>query len=223
MSAPAFILEAETAFNTATTPKVTAAFNVLQGDVLVAYSITDFNGTTVAISNSGVALAWVLKESVVVTNFCWVGLWTHVVEQSRATVTVTFTATGGGFFGGNVLLIRGSAGVGASSQTNGSGAPSLNLATTRADSLIVVANGDFSASSGARTWRAGAGALTETTYDTNANMTAYGGYHASAGAAGTYVVGLTLPTPQTFSIVAVEVFGLEPPITLRPWRMRYRT
>jgi hypothetical protein len=222
MSAPAFVLEAETVFNTAITPKTTAAFNVLQGDVLVAYSITDFNGTTVAISNSGVALAWTLQQSVVITNFCWVGLWTHVVTQSRASVTVSFTATGGGFFGGNVLLIRGSAGVGASSKTNGTGAPSLNLTTTRTDSLIVVANGDFDALATARTWLTGAGALTEVTYNSNANMTAYGGYHASAGPIGTYAVGLSAPTPQSYSIVAVEVFGLEPPLVFTPRHLRLR-
>lgn len=38
MPAPSFIQEAETALNTATSPKTTASFNVLAGDVLVAFA-----------------------------------------------------------------------------------------------------------------------------------------------------------------------------------------
>lgn len=222
MSAPAFILEAETAWNTATTPKTTAAFNILQGDVLVAYAETDDSSTTVNISNSGLALAWTLQQAVAVAGFSWVGAWTHVVAQSRAAVTVSFAGVGGGFFGGNVLLIRGSDGVGASSKTNGSGAPTLNLTTTRADSMIVVANADFAVGTGARTWRTGAGALTETTFANAVNMVVYGGYHVNAGAVGTYAVGLSAPAGQTYSIVAVEVFGDEPPSISKFYRMRFR-
>lgn len=222
MSAPAFILEAETAYNTATTPKTTAAFNILQGDVLVAYAETDDSSTTVNISNSGLALAWTLQQAVLVAGFSWVGIWTHVVSQSRAAVTVSFAGVGGGFFGGNVLLIRNSGGVGASAKTNGTGAPTLDLATTRADSMIVVANADFAVGTGTRTWRTGAGALTETTYSVATNMTVYGGYHASVGPSGTYAVGLSLPTGQTYSIVALEVWGLTPPSASKFFRMRYR-
>lgn len=222
MSAPAFILEAETVYNTATTPKVTAAFNILQGDVIVAYVMTDSDSTTGTIANSGTALAWTLVQSVTVVGTSWVGVWTHVVSQSRAAVTVSFGAVGGGFFGGNVLLFRGSDGIGASSKTNGSGAPTLNLTTTRANSAIVVPNVDFAVGSGARTWRANAGALTEVTYSVATNMTVYGGYHADAGPVGTYAVGLSLPVGQTYSIIAVEVFGQTPQAKHRflPLRMR---
>lgn len=222
MSAPAFILEAETVYNTATTPKTTAAFNVLQKDVLVAYAMTDSEATTVNISNSGAALAWTLQQAVLVTGFSWLGLWTHVVEQSRAAVTVSFAGVGGGFFGGDVLVVRGSDGVGASSKANGSGAPTLNITTTRANSLVVVPNVDFAVGAGARTWRTGAGALTETTFANATNMTVYGGYHADAGPAGTYAVGLSAPTGQTYSIAAVEVFGQVPPVVTRFYRMRFR-
>jgi hypothetical protein len=222
VSAPAFILEAETVYNIATTPKTTAAFNILQGDVLVAYAMTDSDTTTVTISNSGLALAWTLQQSVLVTGFSWLGIWTHVVAQSRAGVTVSFAGVGGGFFGGDVLLIRGSDGVGASSKTNGSGAPTLNITTTRPNSMIVVANVDFAVGTGARTWRTGAGALTETTYSAATNMTVYGGYHADAGPAGTYAVGLSLPTGQTYSIAAVEIFGQTPAMLLQTWRVRLR-
>ena len=127
-------------------------------------------------------------------------------------MTVTSTRTGSSFngFGLNVLTFRSSDGVGASSKDNvASGAPTLNLTTTQANSAIVVANGDWSATDGAsRTWRTNAGALTEKTYDfQSAQFTVYGGYHADAGAIATYAVGLSAPGAQKYSIAAVEVKG----------------
>lgn len=224
MSASAFILEAETAYST-TTPKATAAFNILQQDVLVAYGLSANNTTPVAISNSGIALAWTQQQVIAVASFGWTGIWTHVVTQSRAAVTITPSSTGVETWGLDLLIFRDSGGVGASSQTNNaSGAPTLNLTTTAANSTIVVASTDWSAVDGAsRIWRANAGPLTETTYFTNiAAYTAYGGYHADAGPIGTYAVGLTAPTPQKYATVAVEVKGLVPGSTLIPRIMRMR-
>lgn len=224
MTAPAFILEAETAYNT-TTPKTTAAFNVLQGDVLVAYVLVNDN-SPVTISNSGAALNWTLVQSVAIAAFAWIGVWVVVSSQSRAALTVTFTRTAGlETFGGDVLLVRGSAGVGASSVTNvTSGTPSLNLTTTTPDSMIVVVNGDWVPVDGAaRAWLTNAGALTETTYSfTAGTVTAYGGYHASAGPVGTYAVGLSAPAGQKYSIAAVEVLGQVTRIMHVPIRQRLR-
>jgi hypothetical protein len=81
---------------------------------------------------------------------------------------------------------------------------------------------DFAVGTGARTWRANAGALTETTYSAATNMTVYGGYHADAGPIGTYAVGLSLPVGQTYSIAAVEILSLESPIALTSRRVRTR-
>jgi hypothetical protein len=98
----------------------------------------------------------------------------------------------------------------------------LNLTTTAANSTIVVANADFTAGTGARTWRTGAGALTETTFATvAAAYTVYGGYHADAGPIGTYAVGLTAPS-QTYSIAAVEIKSSVPGSALIPRAMRLR-
>jgi hypothetical protein len=225
MSAPAFILEAETAYS-ATTPKTTAAFNILQKDVLVTYGLSGDDGTAIAISNSGLALAWVQQQLVFVVDFGWTAIWTHEVTQSRAAVTTTLTSSGGAaVYGGDALLFRGSDGIGASSKTNNaSGAPSLSLTTTVANSAIVVGIVDWSALDGAgRTWRTGAGAFTETTYSTTVGqMTCYGGYHADAGPIGTYTVGLTAPGAQKYAIVACEVRSSVPGTALMPRRMRMR-
>jgi hypothetical protein len=225
MSASEFILEAETAYSV-TTPKTTAAFNVLQGDALVAYGVAADSATTLAISNNGTALVWTPKEAVLAASFCPVYIWTHVVSASRAGLTVTLTSVGGNTYGGDLLLFRDSGGIGASSQaTSASGAPTLNLTTTTANSVIVVVNGDWASVDGAaRVYRTNAGALTETSYVfATGSFTVYGGYHADAGPIGTYAVGLTGPAAQKYAMAAVEVLGLTPGITLlsRPMRTRW--
>jgi hypothetical protein len=226
MTAPAFILEAETTYDT-TTPKTTAAFNVLQGDVLIVYAGAQDSPNTLAISNNGVALSWVLLQSVVATNFTWLGMWGVVSTQSRSGLTVTITRTAGtGLFGGDLLLFRGSSGIGASGVANvATSTPTVNITTTTTNSAIVVANDDWNAVDGAaRVWRTNAGALTETTYSLNGPnfMTIYGGYHGDAGAVGTYAVGLSAPAGQTYSIIAAEIKSLNPTILHVPIRLRLR-
>jgi hypothetical protein len=224
MSAAQFILEAETAY-VVTTPQVTAAFNVLQGDALVVYGVAADSATTIAISNNGAALVWTTTQAVLAGSFCPIYIWTTVSSASRAGLTVTLTAVGGNAFGGDLLLFRNSSGIGASSQTtNASGAPTLNLTMTTANSVIVVANGDWAAVDGvARVWRTGAGALSETSYfRTAGSFTVYGGYHADAGPINTYAVGLSAPGAQKYAIAAVEVKSLTPGIVLVPRRLRLR-
>lgn len=213
MAAPTFIQEAETAWNTTTTPKTTGSFSIEASDVLVAFAITPDNLAQVSTpTNSGAALTWTLQQQVAVTSYTHTSVWTAIGDSSRS-ITVSFTRTGTNLvFGGNVLTFRGSDGVGASSKTNvdePTNGPTLNLTTTQANSAIVVANGDWDALDGAsRTWRTNAGALTEVSYFRNTvDYAIYGGYHANAEAIGTYAVGLSAPTTQKYSIVAVEVKG----------------
>ena len=92
---------------------------------------------------------------------------------------------------------------------DGSGAPTLNLTTTQANSAIVVANVDWTAVDGAsRVWRTNAGMFKSRPIQfVSPNYTVYGGYHADAGALGTYAVGLSAPSTQRYVIGAVEVKG----------------
>jgi hypothetical protein len=176
--------------------------------VLVAVGATSDNGVTLAVS--GGSLTWTQRQVVSVASNCWVSVWTATATSSTS-FAVTFTRTGATsvFYGGNVLTFRGSAGVGASAKTNSTGAPSLSLTTTAASSAIIVANADWNAVDGAsRTWRTGAGTLSEVSYfRDSAQYTLYAGYHADAGAAGSKTLGLTAPTGQKYAIVAVEVQG----------------
>jgi hypothetical protein len=209
---PTFIQEAETDWDYDST-KTTSNFDVQTGDILVAYSIIE-NGSDDDVSVSGGSLSWTQQEVISEGAFqVWVSIWTATVDSDK-TMNVSFESSGALQFGGNVLTFRNSDGVGASAQNDngyGSGAPSVNITTTQANSAIVVANGDWNAYSGSsRVWRTNAGTLTEQSYyyDTFPNLyTAYGGYHADAGSIGTYAVGLSSPSNQRYGIVAVEVKG----------------
>jgi hypothetical protein len=207
ITAPTLVSENEvSSWITTTATKSTSSFAVQAGDVLVAYGMTENSPN--GLSVSGGSLTWTQQQLVNASNYGRAYVWTATASASTS-ITVTFTRSGSGQYGGDVLVFRGSGGIGASAKANTTGAPSLSLTTTQADSAIVVGVVDWNAVSGAsRTWRTGAGTLTETTYATDpAHGTFYGGYHADAGAAGAKTVGLTAPTGQQYSIVAVEVEG----------------
>lgn len=212
---PTFQAEYETAWNTTTTPKTTASVSVQTGDVLVAYSIVEDHSS--APSVSGGSLTWTLAQEVNVTNFTRVALWTTTATSTTSfTVSFARTATAKNF-GGNVLVFRGSDGVGASNKTNTTGAPSLSLTTSFANSIIVCVVGDWDADDGStRTWRtvngitpvAGGTPTTEPTYQNIASTyTVYAAYYTNAGAAGAKTVGLSAPSAMTYSIAAVEIRG----------------
>ena len=209
-SPPTFIQEAETVWNTTTSPKTTASFNVLAADVLVAYAIRENDSAGQDVTISGGSLDWFVVGAIDTntSGFTEVRVWAAYVDADKA-MTVTFTGPGSSQFGGNVFTFRNSAGIGASATANASGAPSVNITTTAASSAVVVVNGDWNAVDGAtRSWRLNA---TEKTYSFSSGAyTAYGGYHGNIGAAGTYAVGLSLPVGQEFSTIAVEVKGGSP-------------
>ncbi len=220
MPAPTFVQEAETLWGNSTTPKTTASFSTVSGDVLVALlGLESWNGTqnpSVAVSG-GPTWAGVSAGSIAVLDYCWAHIYAATAAGGSVTATLTKTQTGGTalFFGGNVLTFRGSDGIGASAKTNVSGAaPSLNITTTQDNSAIVVLSLDWNALTTSLTWRTVNGITPtsgnglEVTYDTGGgNYTVYAAYYSDAGAAGSKTVGLSAPAGQKFSIMAVEVKG----------------
>jgi hypothetical protein len=212
---PTFIQESETAWNNATSPKSTT-FDVQTGDVLVAFSVLEngSSGGEITISSSPV-LTWTQQEEYGqgAASTTYVSVWT-AVAGSNTSVEVSFSCNNGFNFGGNVLTFRGSSGIGAAEQNNnaeGSGAPTVDITTTQANSIIVMANGDWNALDGSSgTYdESEAGAFTELTQDNSgagSTYVMYGGYY-SVGAVGTYTIGITSPNTQRYGIVAVEVKG----------------
>jgi len=205
---PTLIGEYETAWSGATSPKTTTTFTAQAGDVLVASAMTE--DTPVTASISGGSLTWTRRQVVNVTGYGWLSIWTATVDTTK-TMSVTFTRGGNaGNYGGNVFQFRNASGIGASAKANvASGAPTLNLTTTQTNSAVVVASVDWAALSGtSRVWRTNAGPFTEKSYaNVSGAYTIYSGYHPNAGALGTYAVGLSAPSGQKYSIVAIEVKG----------------
>jgi hypothetical protein len=234
MPAPTFIQEAETAWNSTTTPKTTASFAVQTGDVLVAIGvIADSNGVDDNLTVSGGSLTWTVPTNgrVKVNQYTGVVIYTATATSSTS-ITVSFAsaASPSAWFGGNVLTFRGSGGVGVSAKTNVlSGAPSLSITPGAANSAIVAVSGDWAAADGTtRTWRTVNGitptsgnGLEVTYFRDAAQYTVYGAYWNDAGAAGAQTVGLSVPSGQKYSIVAVEILGtaavaVPPPLVMAP-------
>lgn len=203
---PTHIQEVETAWNSSTTPKVTASFNVLAGDLLVACGMSEVDTTGVAIA--GGSLTWTERQQVNVAGYARVYLWTAPVDTAKA-MTATFTGDGTLQHHGGLVQTWRDAGASASAKTNvnaaGIGA-FLDLTTLVANSAVALFNADFFARTGARAWLTNAGALTETAYTVSGgHYTIYAGYHANAGAAAAYTLGLSTPIDQKHSTVALEI------------------
>lgn len=215
MAAPTFVQEAETAWDTTTTPKSSGDFTTSTGDVVVAASIVEDNIIGPP-SQTGTNVTLTSQQEVLVTNYCDVEISAGVVS-SGGTTSVSFArGANAGLFGGNALTFTGTDGIGASAKTNFiSGAPSLDITTTQDNSAIVVAVGDWNAVDGSsRTWRTvnsitpSSGNGYEVTYfRDSAHYTVYVAYYPDAGSAGTKTVGLSAPSGQKYSIVALEVKG----------------
>lgn len=211
MAAPTFVAEYETAWNSTTTPKTTAAFDVLEGDLLVAVCVLA-DVTLAAIAKpTGGSLYWDQKSLFAAANFTSVGIWTARVDADQ-NMTVTFARSGASaqFFGGNVFHFR-DAQVGSSPNPprNVTGAaPQYNIQIGKANSAIVVVIGDWAAASTARNWLTSAGSLTEQTYwHENGQYTVYAGIHKDAGTVAALNVGLSIPAVQTYTIEALEIAG----------------
>jgi len=212
---PTFQAEYEAAWDTTTTPK-TVTPTTAAGDILAVFGgVEDFDLATLN-TPTGNSLTYTQQQAVAVSgNWCAAHIWTAPDATGGAGWTLSDTRTAGvAVWGFNCLRFSGSDGVGASAKTNTTGAPSLDITTQADNSAIVVFVADWNAVDGAtRTWRtvngitpaAGDG---EKTYFTNGiNYTVYGAYYSDAGAAGVKTVGLSAPTGQEYSIVAVEIKG----------------
>lgn len=210
MAAPTFVAEYELAWNNSNSPK-TISVTTAVGDVLVAFGVMENQVAGIATPTGGTSLTWTLRQSVVVTDYTQVYVWTATATTAETfTFSVAESAGTSNFWGATVLRWSGSDGIGATAKTNTTGAPSLALTTTQADSAIACANGDWNAVDGtSRTWRTiNSSVGTEQTYFRDAaRYGVYANVWADVGAAGSKTTGLSAPTGQQYAIVAVEVLG----------------
>lgn len=212
MAAPTFVTEYRDASNIAIATSRTVSVTTQPGDVLVAWAVNSDAAHTINAPTGGTGLTWTLQTSNTGnSSYCEAWVWTAIATVSE---TFTFTITAGGTYRWiyGVQRWSGASGVGAASNTNvSSGAPSLGLTTTAANSGICLAIGDWNAGSiTGRTWRTANVIATETFAQqvTSApTLTAYAGYHSDAGTAGAKTVGLSAPSGQKYTIVAVEILA----------------
>lgn len=201
-------------FQATTTPKETEAeLTVKVGDVLVAYAeCEESTGTANLNTPTGLGLTWTLQQRVLVKEYEEIAIWTAKATEEKKGKLSFSRGAAVDKFGGGVLQFRGSAGIGHSAKTNvPSGAPSLGLTPEKAHSAIVMVNGDWEAKNGTtkRTYREPI-AFTEEFYSRQEGVyTIYAGYYADAVSTEARTVGITEPTAQKYSIVAVEVLGEE--------------
>lgn len=200
-----------TAWNN-TTPK-SVSVNVKNGDLLVVTSISrDYTVVPSVPTNTGTSQSWTLVQQVGYTGYTYMKVYKCQITTAQALETMSISVSSTGtdpVYGFDVEQWRFHAYTGASAQAHTTGAPSLALTTLNDTSAVQVAVSDWVPVDGtSRTWRTGAGALTEKLYNNGGRCAAYIGYHLNAGTAGSKTVGLTAPTGQTYDIVAMEIKGI---------------
>lgn len=215
MATPATLVATyQTAWSSNSSPASTSVTTAV-GDVLVCVGTSEDASTTLATPTGGTGLTWSPRQSVVVSSYCTAYVWTATATTAE-TFTMSITATGGGVIGFGVRRYSGSDGYDSSSKTNvSSGAPSLALTTLSDNCTIIIISSDWAAVDGtSRTWRTvnsitpTAGNGGELNYFRNASI--YATYSASwsdVGLAGSKTVGLSAPSGQKYSIVAVAIKG----------------
>ncbi len=226
---PTFVTDYPTSFTAAGASKSVTP-TVAARDMLAVVGITPDSTVTMGTPTGG-GLTYTLRQEVNVSSRTRVAVWTAPVFEAQASFTLSITRGGSDFMWGfNCLRFSACSGIGASAQTNAvNGAPSLTLSTTKPGSTLLVVNSDWVPVDGSsRAYRTptGSTAITpggagERTYANDpSNYTAYVGYHATSGVAGSKTVGLTAPIGQTYSLVAVELLAAVAPVVASPWRRR---
>jgi hypothetical protein len=209
VKAPTFVTEMETSWASSVSAKATVWNSVKAGDVLVAYGMAENQPTTISIKGGG--LTWTKLREVNTVGYGHAYAWTATAPADNSfNVTCTMGGTTGQY-GCDVLVFRGSSGIGTTAQATGLGTPSLTMNTVSPNSAIVKVNDDWNARSGAsrNSLTAGVGAFTEQSYQQVPDIyTIYGGFHANVGAAGAKTIGYNAPTGQKFSLIGVEVKGI---------------
>lgn len=198
-----------TTFDTSTATK-DVSVTTAAGDLLVIMAISEDNAYSMSTPTGG-SLTYTLRQDVSVASYTRVTCWTAPATGSATfNVSITRATADAARWGYIVYRYSNHGGVGQSAKTNvSSGAPSLSITTTGANSALVVGNGDWAAADGtSRTWRSVNVSATETLYYRNtASYTVYQAHHTDTGAAGAKTAGLSAPSGQKYSIVALEVLA----------------
>lgn len=218
MAAPTFVSEYPTAFNNATSPKTAmSAVSINSGDVLIGVAANEADVLSTFTENG--SASWVTQQQNTTTAYS-ATIGTAYVCTGNETLTVTITNTSG-FFGGNVVRFSGTEGVGDSNIAQGddtvspgTNLPSVTFSTTQDNSAIVVICSDWAAVNVGQTFTNNFGGTATNLTDYQGDGSHYGVaicYFPDAGSAGSKTIGMSAPTGQKWTIVAIEVKGTSGP------------
>jgi hypothetical protein len=212
ISGPIYVAQYATAFNSETTPKTAmSAVPVNSGDVLVAVAAIENSSASVSIAENGTGNMILLRSSEL-ADYCSTYGWAYIAP-SNENMTVSFarSAGGSGYYGGNVIRFSGSSGIGNSNVATGdSENPLVSLVTTQDNSTIVVVTSDWRAVQGSQSFTNNFGGTPVVLSGYLGDNARYGvaiTYFANVGAAGSKTVGMSAPTGQKWTIIAIEVKG----------------
>ena len=188
-----------------TSPRTSSSLTVAAGDVLVVLAAGSSSNGALSVSDSA-SLTW-SGTSVTTSGYTPVYLWTAtVVTAGSLTVTVT-RASGSSYYGFVVLKAASCGGVGTPVTGSGtSGGPSLAITTTTDNSAIAYISGDYnSVSVTSRAWRQVNSVNPTEDYVGTPSSSLYIAHYGDAGTANSKTAGLSAPTGQKWSVVAVEL------------------
>jgi hypothetical protein len=216
MAGPTFVAAYNADWSSITWPDTVTPTTQAGDRIVVLASCEESSGNPIS-TPTGNGVTFTLAQSFTTSNFCCVYAWTGTDSAGGTAWTLSVTKTGSGVWGFVALVFRGSDGFGASNVGSGtSGGPSLGLTTTQADSAIVAISSDWNAADGAsRTWRTVDGitptlgnGLEKNYFRDSIHYATYAAlWNGASAAAGAKTVGLSAPTGQKWSTVAVEVKG----------------
>lgn len=208
---PTFVAEYESVWNTGTQPKAVST-TVATNDRLVIGAIAETQLTWTAPSGGG--YTYTAGPSLNPVNYCSSAVWTMLATSGQTYSLSVGNNSGTSWWGWNALRFSGSDGIGQTASTNTTGAPSLSITTLFDNSAIAVYVGDWNAVATARTWRTVNGTapsvgngFEKTYFNDGSHYTTYAAYYPDAGTAGAKTVGLSAPSGQQYTIIAVEVRG----------------
>lgn len=222
---PILVDEAEgTWSHTGTSETITGVdTGAASGRALVILAASADSPQTIS-SPTGGSLTYALAQSNEISSNSNTYVWTAIPTTDQSFSLGLTGSANGNPWSANVLTWSGSDGIGASAKSNGTGEPSLGITTTTDNAAIAVIVADWNAASGAsRTWLTvngltptAANGMEKTYFTDGSNYTVYACVYTDAGTAGSKSVGLSAPTGQKYTMIAVEVKGAAgaPPTSL---------
>jgi hypothetical protein len=187
------------------------SFTPATGEIIVIKGGSEGQATAYGSPTAtGGGITWTKRVENLVSNTCYTVIWTGVVTSGGSSITVGFGAISGTAGWHSMLVERwpttaALAGTPATNLTNGSGAPSGSVTTAANGSAVSWVNGDWNAVS--PTSRAYRGSPTEEGIHDKSGTGSYVMEYAyqAAATAGAQTYGLTAPTGEKYSLLAIEI------------------